>query len=244
MRIAISQMRMSWTPEENLRTILSDLERAGAEGAELACFPELATTGFHRRVPEQLTPAVVERSLDRIRAACAEHAVAAVVGTPFYNYSFSPRPQNVAVAIDAAGEVLAICPKHGLTSSERSFFEAGGPRPTFTARARSASVILCREMRDLDALAGEMKGVEMVFWPGVIRWTDVVTVPDNHVNLEHAQGCARTLGAWVVQCNWPHSLNGPPGAPMGGSVVLTPEGEILARAPLDEVSLTLVDLPD
>ncbi|MBW3571534.1 MAG: hypothetical protein KY467_10540 [Gemmatimonadetes bacterium] len=54
--------------------------------------------------------------------------------------------------------------------------------------------------------------------------------------------CAQTLGVYLVQCNWPHSLNDPTVASMGGSLVISPAGEIVHECPADQAGISLVTL--
>jgi predicted amidohydrolase len=242
LKIAIAQMSMGWTPEENTRAIVDGLAEAKALAAEVALFPECATTGFHRRVPEHLSRGAVRRSLRRIRERCAALELAAVVGTPFFPSPRRAEVWNSAVVIGARGEVRAVCPKIGLTRSEAGFFEAGAARPTFTLGTVASGVILCREVRDAERIREQLPEVRLVFWPGAIAWRSETGDPENIVTEEIARACARALQCHLVQCNWASSLNRPELRGLGGSLVVSPGGEVLHRCPMDEAGITLVAL--
>ena len=242
MRIAIVQMPMAWTLEENTRSILDHLAQASALGADVALFPECATTGFHRQVPGQTSRGAIQHAIDRVRVECSALGLPAVFGTPFYPADDESPPWNAAVVVDAGGEVGAVCPKVGLTQSEHLFFQAGSARPTFTLGPASCAVLLCREVRDAEDARSALRGARVVFWPGAIAWDSPATDPENVVTREIASACARTLGAYLVQCNWPISLNNPAVRGMGGSLVISPAGEIVHECPLDEPGISVVTL--
>ncbi|HEX2205849.1 MAG TPA: carbon-nitrogen hydrolase family protein [Longimicrobium sp.] len=242
MRVAVAQMPMAWTLEENTRAIVEHLSRAKALGAEVALFPECATTGFHRRVPGETSPGAIRGAIERVREACRALALPAVVGTPFFPEAGESPRWNAAVAIGADGEVRAVCPKVGLTASEHAYFDAGAERPTFTLGAVLCGVLLCREVRDAEEARHELRGSRVVFWPGAIAWDNPASHPENVVTREIAQACARTLGAYLVQCNWATSLNDPETRGLGGSLVVSPAGEVVHACPADAPGITLVAL--
>jgi omega-amidase len=246
MKIAIAQMPMHWTPAENTRCILDYLADAKRRSAAVAVFPECATTGYHRRVPELGSRAVVDDGVRAIRTQCAALGIAAVVGSPYYPTDDDGIVWNAAVAIDAGGSIQAVCPKVGLTLGERRFFRAGEARPTFTVGDVGCGVLLCREIRDADRIRPHLDAVRVLFWPGVITWDgERPAHPDDVVSVDIARGCARSLGRYVVQCNWPNSLNDPEMRGMGGSLVISPAGEVLERCTLDRDEISCFELrPD
>lgn len=243
MRIAIVQMPMSWTVEENTRSIVEYLAEAKTRGADVAVFPECATTGFHRRVPEQTSRSGIQQAIRRIQTQCAALELPALFGTPFFSTAESSLIWNAAVVIGCLGEVLAVSPKVGLTKSEHTFFHAGSARPVFTLGSVSCAVLLCREVRDAEHVRSSLSGVRVVFWPGAIAWdSGRATDPENMVTRDIASGCARTLGTYLVQCNWPHSLNDPAVKGMGKSLVIAPTGEVIHECAVDQPGISLVTL--
>jgi len=241
-RISIVQMPMSWAPEENTRSVLEHLAEAKALAADLVLFPECATTGYHRDVPELISRDTLCEALERIQAQCAALELAAVVGSPFFPSSEDERIWNAAIAIDAVGQIQAICPKMGLTQSECRFFHPGDTRPLFTLGTVPCSVILCREVRDAELLRSQLPETRLLVWPGVIAWDSEAGQPDNVVTKEIACGCAHTLNAHLVQCNWASSQNRLEQRGMGGSLVISPQGEVLHECPRDEAGIYLVDV--
>jgi len=241
-RIAIAQMPMSCTPEENTRAVLEQLAEARALAANLVVFPECATTGYHRQVPELISRSRLREALERIQAQCAALELAAVVGTPFFPSPEDDRIWNAAVAIDAAGEIQAVCPKVGLTQSESRFFHPGDARPVFMLGTIRCSVMLCREVRDAELLREQIPEARLLVWPGVIAWGSEAGHPQNVVTKEIARACARTLNSHLIQSNWASSWNQPELRGMGGSLVISPRGEVLHECPRDEAGISLVEV--
>jgi len=241
-KIAIAQMEMRPTCAENLEGVIGHLHEANARGADVAVFPECATTGFHRQVPDQVNRREIGEAVARIQEECAALGIAAVVGTPFYPSDSDGEIWNAAAVIDPRGDVVAVLPKVGLTKSERLFFTAGETRAAFPLGSVGCGVMLCREVRDGEEIRAQLGGIRLTFWPGAIAWDNTPTDPDSVVTPEIARECARTLGSYMVQCNWATSLNNPDVRGMGGSLVLAPTGELLHRCPLDTVGISIVEL--
>ena len=242
MKIAIAQMEMRPTCDGNLAEVIDHLHRAKALDAEVAVFPECATTGFHRQVPEQVSRRGIADAVARIQQECAALRIAAVVGTPYYLAAGDEEIWNAAVVIDRSGEIVAVVPKVGLTKTERLFFAPGVTRPAFTLGSTGCGVMLCREVRDGEELRGQLGGARLTFWPGAIAWDSEPADPDSVVTPEIASTCARTLESYVVQCNWASSVNNAAVTGMGGSLVMAPTGAILYRCPLDTPGISIVEI--
>lgn len=232
MRIAIAQPLMQWSGDDNAAAIVSTIERASANGAGLCVFPELAIPGFHRRIASLAKPDPVAAWLDAVERACARHAVAAVLGAPTFAGDGSIR--NSAIFIDETGRTVGSVDKCGLTDPEATFFARGASRPVLRLRERSCTAILCREVEDLDQVCDDLAGaaVELVFWPGLMSPEKGFEHLDPPRHVQQAQRLARRLGAFVLQANWPNSLNYPDeSAKTGASAVISPSGELLFRLP-------------
>lgn len=241
MRIAIAQMPMQATCAGNTDGVMEHLGEAAALGAEVVVFPECATTGYHRDVPAQVSRGFIHDALARVREACAKLRLAAVVGTPYYPAADDGVVWNAAVVVGPGGDVLAVCPKVGLTKGEHRFFTPGADRPRFRLASFSCGLMLCREVRDARQRLTDGSD-RITFWPGVISWEPDGGDPEDDVTPEIAVAGARTLGSYVVQCNWSNSVNRPRLRGMGGSLVLAPTGELLYESPRDTAGLFTMDL--
>lgn len=245
--IAIVQQTMEWTTEGNVAHILASIEIAAAEGAQLCLFPELALTGFHRRIREEAKPEIVAPALQRVRAACREAGVASVLGLPTFFDDGSIR--NSYAFVDADGELGPTVHKNGLTSAELTFFAAGSERPVLRFAGRTCSTVMCREIEDVDSIAAQLAGepVQLMFWPSIVGHPPgTVAEPDLAVQdlgyRERAAAFARRLDTHLVQCNWPHALNTPEMRWQGESKVYAPDGGILLTLPRDEAGVAVFTL--
>jgi len=236
---------MHWTLGGNLAETLSALETAAADGAEGCVCTELALTGFHRRLPELLNSAELGRAEERVRAACARLGIAAVIGVP--TLGGAGAVFNSHLYIDVTGRELGRVHKRGLTPSEASFFTPGGARGWTVIGGLLATSVLCREMLDGAELLPELaaalpKGGEgdegderprVIFWPSYIAESDAEQTALCEAYRGGAAALARGLGAWVLQSNWPESLNAPEQRGFGSSVVIAPDGARIATLPRD-----------
>jgi predicted amidohydrolase len=79
-RVAIAQVAMRWSTQENLEAILWAVELAHSQRAQICAFSELALTGFHREISREAVSAPVHCAIQRLQASCAERSMAIAVG--------------------------------------------------------------------------------------------------------------------------------------------------------------------
>jgi omega-amidase len=239
-RIAIVQSQMHWRSEENTHAILEALAQAADAGAHICVFPELAITGFHRLIKTEAEPLRIEHALHQIRARCKEKSIACVVGAP--TFAQGSGPFNSHIHINEHGEIAAIVSKNGLTPSEASFFTAGSSRPIAYLHQSRCTSVLCREVEDLASISTQLPaGVcNIIFWPSLVGQAPS-NPPDPHEidYLPMAQQLARQSGAYLIQCNWPNSLNTPDARYLGESVVISATGELLFKLPRDQAGMAI-----
>jgi len=238
---------MYWTAEENATQIAASLEVAAAQGASLCIFPELALTGFHRRIREQALPEVVEPALARVREACRTHGVACMLGLP--TFAADGAVLNSYVFIAADGVVGTTMSKNGPTAAELTFFQRGAARPVFGFEGRACTTVMCREVEDLDEVAAQLRNdpVDVVFWPSLTGQAPgtVLDSPEATADLGYLRRAglvAQRLGAYVVQSNWPQALNTPDHTHLGESKVYDAAGEVLLMLPRDEAGVGVFNL--
>lgn len=243
LRIAIAQPLMQWTGDANASNVVRTIEQAAAAGMQLCVFPEAAVPGFNRRIVEFAQPELVAGWLDLIQATCARHAVAATFGAP--TFGSDGRIFNSQLFVDDSGLIVGAVDKQGLTDPEATFFARGSARTVLTLLGYRCTAVICREIEDHDAVCDELvpQAPELVFWPGQMRpqAQDAGIEPPPHVR--NAQHLARSLGAWIVQSNWPNALNRPEeSAGCGRSVVISPAGEVVISLPQSQAGVAMFTL--
>ena len=235
---------MRWTCEENTTAILSSIHLAADRGANICVFPELGVTGFHRKIVSQAKPSSVNIALSAIQTTCAERGVAVAVGAP----SFDEKGQifNSHVHINEFGEIVAVSPKNGLTPSEATFFASGSVRPISTLAGLSCASVLCREVEDVDPLMCQLpRGrTDIIFWPSLVgRPPSNPPDPNEIIYLPFVQAIAMQANSFVIQSNWPNSLNYPEESTHAGeSVVIAPDGNILLTLPRAQAGVAVFAL--
>jgi hypothetical protein len=105
---------------------------------------------------------------------------------------------------------------------------------------------LCREIEDLESLAEQLpRGrADIIFWPSLVgRPPSSPPDPDEVKYLPLAQALAVQSDAYLVQSNWPNSLNYPEeGTHAGESVVVAPTGEVLLTLPRAQAGAAVFEL--
>jgi omega-amidase len=242
--MAIGQVRMQWTVEENMDAIEWAIEAAHSRGARLCAFPELAVTGFHRRIVEWAKPEHIAPQVLRLQQICTRLRMAVTVGAP----TFAGESRlNSQLMIDEGGNLQPPVPKNGLTPAEATFFTAGTTRPLALMHGLRTSAVICREVEDEQEVGRQLApgSVDLVFWPGHMRPDPELPVQDPPTHVVRAQKMARSLGAYFVQANWPNALNRPEeSAEAGHSAVISPAGELLFRLPKEAAGVGVFNLGD
>jgi omega-amidase len=239
-KVGIGQIRMHWQGRANAKGMIWAITQAADSGAQLCVFPELAVTGFHRRIRAEATPDAVRDRLREVQHTCARHSMALVSGAPTFHED--GRIFNSCVFINELGELAGVVEKIGLTPAEETFFARGSTRSSVVLLGYRTTAVLCREIDDLEELEAELAPLspQIIFWPGMMR-PAVDGSESTHV--QHAQQLARCTGAFIIQANWPNSLNYPEeSAEAGHSVVLDPSGEELIRLPMAAAGVGVFEL--
>jgi omega-amidase len=236
---------MYWSGAENAGAVCRSIERAAAAHARICVFPELAVTGFHRRIAEAAKPDLVAESMRSIAATCARHSIAAAVGAP--TFGEDGRIYNSQILVDERGQCAGVVEKKGLTDPEATFFARGAARPVVALQGRRCTAVICREIEDLDDVCAQIGDTapEFIFWPGMMGPEEGAEPVDPPVHVQRAQDLARRTGAHVIQANWPLSLNYPEQSyKTGRSVVIAPSGDIEFALPPAQAGLAVFTLGD
>jgi len=96
-------------------------------------------------------------------------------------------------------------------------------------------------LQDLAADFGEATP-DIVFWPSFIGRPANETEDVRYLPL--ARELAQRLSCYVLQANWPVSLNVPDALNMGESAVIAPEGNLLFTLPRNAAGLAVFKLGD
>ena len=231
-RIAIAQITMHWTTPENVASIRWAMDLARAQGVQICGFSELAVTGFHRQIAREATPEVVSPAIRELQAHAAKLLLGIAVGTPTFSDDGARYISHLL--IDECGETAAVVSKRGLTDPEATFFARGSSRPIGKLHGLRCSAVICREVEDHELISAELPPgtVDLIFVPGALRQDPDKPRKDPPEYVRNIQRLAQATEAYVVQTNWPNALNRPEeSVEGGGSIVASPDGEVLLRLP-------------
>ncbi|HVM69279.1 MAG TPA: NAD+ synthase [Gaiellaceae bacterium] len=238
MRFALAQLN---TVVGDLDGNRAKIERAFADaraaGADVVVTPELAVTSYP---PEDLLlrPAFVRAAEDAARAlATATDGLVALVGTP---WRFGDELAN-ACAVCVDGELVAVyrkrlLPNYGVFDEER-YFRPGREALVLPLRDRRVGVTVCEDVwRPGPAADLAAAGAELL----VNLSASPFHVGKAEEREQMLAARCRENGVPLVFCN---AVGGQDELVFDGhSVVLSAEGEVLARAPGFEEHLLVADL--
>lgn len=242
-RVALGQLNTTVGDlDGNVARMTEWTMRAADAGADLICFPELAITGYP---PEDLIlrPGFVRdnlAALDSLAASTATSSCAVMVG--FVDRS-DLGLHNAAVLL-RGGRVQGRYHKIQLPNfgvfDEKRYFVAGSAACSVRLTSSELGLSICE-----DAWHGEAPFDE---YARAHPWAilNINGSPYHHgkgaERLEICRDRARQTGAWIVYVN---AVGGQDELVFdGGSMVVSPEGRVLARAATFREDLIVVELDD
>jgi NAD+ synthase (glutamine-hydrolysing) len=228
----------------NLQMHLEQIATAKAQGAELIVFPELSLTGYFLR---DIVPDVaISRDSPELKQL-AEAAVPASLVVGFAEESADHLFYNSAMFAEA-GEIKHVhrkvyLPTYGLFEEQRYF--AGGRRVKafHTARFGDVGLLVCEDFWHVSTAAiMQAEGVELLICiaNSPARGIDGPKVRTAETYERLSRTFAQLLGCMVIVC---HRVGFEDGLCFyGGSIVVGPDGELIAEAPMFEEALTIATI--
>jgi len=260
LRLAVAQFKPAKGEyAANLKRIGGLLARLGErpDPPELVILPEAAMAGYllEGGVREvAVTAGKLFEDLEAQRQTAGGPPLDIVVG--FYE-RWRDRLYNSAIYATLGGPAAGIVhvhrkvflPTYGVLDEER-FVEAGHEVRVFETRWGKAALLICEDAwHSLPTMVAALRGAQLVIIPsasparGMAPGEETIARPANVARWERiARSVAEEHGVWVAVAQLVGFEGGKGFA--GGSVVVTPRGEIQARGPLWEEALieTPVDL--
>jgi NAD+ synthase (glutamine-hydrolysing) len=212
---------------------------ATGRGADLVCFPELAITGYP---PEDLVlrKAFIDDNLEALEELARRTADDCAVLTGFVDRS--ERGLHNAAGLARYGRVEARYHKHKLPNfgvfDEARYFVAGEEGCMLRLAGSDLGISVCEDAwrpgPPFDSYAGRVQVIPNINGSPYHR-------RKTRERLEVCSARARETGAWIVYVN---CVGGQDELVFdGGSMVVSPEGELVWHASVFEEDLLLVDVP-
>lgn len=221
LRVAAVQLRSTRDLDANVKATLSWLARLAADGVEVAVFPECSLSGYFADVIPKLSAKALKHAVDRVAAACKQHKIWAVVGTPVRD---GDKLYNSAVVIDDAGQVRERY--HKVQLAER-WPDPGDHLSVFRVKGVPCSIIICHDERYPELVRlPVLAGARVIFY---LSHESGLT-QEHKLGPYRAQIQARAVenGVFVVHANAP--ANADASGSHGHSRVIDPDGTIVKEA--------------
>ena len=177
-RVALVQMQCSTDSEDNLRRACAMLRKAGTQGAQVACLPELFRTQYFCQTEESarfdLAEPVPGPTTEAL-AVVAREAEMVIVGSVFERRAPGIY-HNTAVVLDADGTFRGRYRKMHIPDDplyyEKYYFTPGDLGfKTFPTRFANVGTLVCWDQWYPEAARlTALKGAEILFYPTAIGW--------------------------------------------------------------------------
>jgi predicted amidohydrolase len=242
-RIALANLRSPATPDESVSLAETAIAQAGAQQADLVCFPECFVPGYRgpgKPVPAP-DPGFLETAWSAIAAAAKRANVAVILGT---ERVVNGTPIPTALVVNRDGTVAGCQDKVQLDPSEDTIYVPGKDRRVFTAGPLTFGVVICHEgWRYPETVRWAVRhGAQVVFHPhfheaepgGYRPVTYADPANTFHEKAVLCRAAENTCYFATVNC-------ASPGSP-STSAVANPDGTLLAYQPYGEEGLLMADL--
>jgi len=252
--VGLVQMRCSTDPDDNLRRACDALRNAAAQGATVACLPELFRTQYFCQVEDaslfDLAEPIPGPTTEAL-AAVARETKMVVVGSVFERRA-AGLYHNTAVIFDRDGSQRGLYRKMHIPDDplyyEKYYFTPGdlGFQAFETSAARVGTLVCWDQWYPEAARLTALRGAEILFYPTAIGW---------HPAEKEQYGEAQASAWETVQRA--HAINnglfvaavnrvgheGPAEGGLefwGGTFLADPFGRILAKASHDKEEVLVV----
>jgi predicted amidohydrolase len=242
-RIALANIQFPATPEQSIALAEQAIVQASTERAGLICFPECFVPGyrcFGRLVPPP-DPVFLERAWSVIAAAAAKANLAVVLGT---ERVVDGALRITALVVNRDGTIAGFQDKVQLDPSEDGTYSPGSERRVFQAGPLTFGVVICHEgWRYPETVRwAARRGAQIVFHPHVHEAEPGGYRPSSfadpansfHEKAALCRAAENTCFFATVNC-------ASAGSPTT-SVVVRPDGTLLAYQPYGKPGLLIADL--
>ena len=223
-KVAAVQFRSSFDVADNSARIVRHIEKLAQQGVKVAVFPECALTGYHIEPVMKPSAEEVAAAEERIRVACRNGHIAAVVGSI---YKVNGRTYNSAVVFDSRGELVERYGKMFLAGEK--WATPGNHVSYFELDGIPSTVMICHDERypELVRLPA-IEGARVAYYIS----SESTLLKESKMAPYRAQIVARAVEnlVWVVAANSPADPDRLKTSSHGQSRIVAPDGTILQEA--------------
>lgn len=230
MKIALVQPVLSEDMENNLKKALDSMEKAASQGAQLACFPEIQLSPFFPQYPgldmSRYAVTIDHEFVTRFREKC--HALD-LVGFPNIYLQERGKRYDASPVIDSDGSLLGISKMVHIVQAP-CFFEQDYYSPSqdgfkvYDTAVGKIGVVICFDRHYPESIRScRLKGAQLIVIPTANTIGEPLEMFEWELRVPAMQN-----GVFIAMCN----RVGVEGAMefCGGSIVVDPNGEVVAKA--------------
>ncbi|MET6989206.1 carbon-nitrogen hydrolase [Sediminicola arcticus] len=257
-KIAVVQLNLNNTAEENRKKCLHWIRKAAKQGAEVISLPELYSSHYFCQSEDvdnfSLAEPLGAISFTSFSALAKELNVALII--PFFEKRMPGIYHNSAYIIDTDGSQAGLYRKMHIPDDphfyEKFYFTPGdlGFKAIETTKGKIGTLICWDQWYPEAARLTALKGAEVIFYPTAIGWhpAEKEEFGENQYGawMNVMKGHAVANGVYVAAANrigLEQYLPGTDGIEFwGNSFICGPQGEILAMASSDKEEILLADI--
>ncbi len=230
MKLALAQMSIAGSSEENLQKSLSLIREAGERGADLICFPEIQLTPFFPQYEGlDVSAYVMEECDDAVQAICGACQEAKIWASPNFYLTCSGNNYDTSLLIDRSGQIvgrqkmvhIAQCPcfyeQDYYTPSEEGF-------AVFDTELGRIGIVVCFDRHYPESIRTQaLRGADLILIPTANTSDEPSELFQWEIRVQAFQN-----SVFAAMCN----RVGQEDAMLfsGESLVIGPDGELLALA--------------
>ena len=257
-RIAVIQLNLNNTPDQNRKKCIEWIRKAAKKGAEVISLPELYSSHYFCQSEDVDNFALAEPlgdiSFRDFSALAAELKVVLII--PFFEKRMSGIYHNSAYIIDTDGSQSGLYRKMHIPDDphyyEKFYFTPGdlGFQAFETQKGKIGTLICWDQWYPEAARLTALKGAQVLFYPTAIGWhpAEKAQYGENQYGawMNVMKGHAVANGIYVAAANRigvEQYLPGTAGIEFwGASFICGPQGEILAQASHDQEEILIAEV--
>ncbi len=229
MNIGVAQIADQGNIDENMQHIIAYIEKASERKVDLLCFPECCTTGYVAILEHGISTLIDNAKLNNGLSSLHEHAIEKNMDIIVGSVLFDKQEAFNAASVLLRDGSRKYYKKNNLTSPERHYFKEGSDILVFESHGLRFGVLICRDQNyPLLAMKYKYRDIHTLFMLAAHYYKP--DVADKKKDKNRALPIARAVenGFYVCKAN-AVGKNGEY-VNLGDSLIISPEGEVLAEA--------------
>jgi predicted amidohydrolase len=231
--IGIVQMQVTTDINGNINNMLSDIKKASKQQIDFLCFPECSLSGYvvdHNAIDYE----AIKNNILKLKNASYKFNISLLIGTSWK--SQSKKIFNTAIIIKRESKTTMKYYKNELTELDRKYFSKPEPKPGLYSlcpfwinESIKCGVLICKDQNNpLLAMMYKKNNVRVLFYLSSHHYKKQEAIHKQRKNMAFPIVRAIENRIYVAKADAVGEQNGL--ISMGCSMVVNPEGEVIAEA--------------